>query len=111
MAEFESLIRVEIDPNSLPKAGSGVLSWPLDSVKLTQYFGNTPFASKNPQVYNGGGHNGIDLRASVGTPVKSAGFGTVVDSGDTDASCDGVSWQMVLIKHNNGYQRFTRIFH
>ena len=103
VAEFESLIRVEIDPNSLPKAGSGVLSWPLDSVKLTQYFGNTPFASKNPQVYNGGGHNGIDLRASVGTPVKSAGFGTVVDSGDTDASCDGVSYgKWVLIKHNNG---------
>ncbi len=103
VAEFESLIRVEIDPNSLPKTGSGVLSWPLDSVKITQYFGNTPFASKNPQVYNGGGHNGIDLRASLGTPVKSVGFGTVVGSGDTDASCDGVSYgKWVLIRHNNG---------
>lgn len=103
VAEFESLIRVEIDPNSLPKTGSGVLSWPLDSVKITQYFGNTPFASANSQVYNGSGHNGIDLRASVGTPVKSAGNGVVVDTGDTDASCDGVSYgKWVLIKHGNG---------
>lgn len=103
VADFESLIRVEIDPNSLPKTGSGVLSWPLDSVKVTQYFGNTPFASANSQVYNGGGHNGIDLRASVGTPVKSSGNGIVVDTGDTDASCDGVSYgKWVLIKHNNG---------
>ncbi len=103
VAEFESRLQVEIDPGSLPKTGSGVLSWPLDSVKVTQYFGNTPFASKNPQVYNGGGHNGIDLRASVGTPVKSAAEGAVVDSGDTDASCDGVSYgKWVLVKHKNG---------
>lgn len=101
--EFESQIRIEIDPNSLPKTGSGVLSWPLDSVKITQYFGNTPFASANSQVYNGMGHNGIDLRASVGTPVKSSGNGTVVDTGDTDLSCDGVSYgKWVLIRHNNG---------
>ncbi len=103
VAEFESRLQVEIDPNSLPKTGSGVLSWPLDSVKITQYFGNTPFASKNSQVYNGGGHNGIDLRAGVGTPVKSAGDGTVVDTGDTDTSCDGVSYgKWVLVRHRNG---------
>lgn len=103
VSEFESQIRIEIDPESLPKTGSGVLKWPFDNVKITQYFGNTPFASANPQVYNGGGHNGIDLRGSVGTPVKSAGNGTVVDTGDTDLSCDGVSYgKWVLIKHNNG---------
>ena len=94
---------MEIDPTSLPKTGKGVLRWPLSTVKITQYFGNTPFASANPQVYNGGGHNGIDLRAAPGTPVKSAASGTVVGTGDTDKQCRGVSYgRWVLIRHNNG---------
>ena len=28
--EFEDQIRLEIDPSALPKAGSGVLKWPLE---------------------------------------------------------------------------------
>ncbi len=103
LREFEEQLRVEIDPTSLPKTGKGVLRWPLSTVKITQYFGNTPFASANPQVYNGGGHNGIDLRAAPGTPVKSAASGTVVSTGDTDKQCRGVSYgRWVLIRHNNG---------
>ena len=101
---LEEQIRIEIDPNSLPSVGSGVLKWPLDKVTITQYFGNTPFASKNPQVYNWGGHNGIDFRASEGTPIKSSLDGIVVDTGNTDASnqCPGASYgKWVLIKHPN----------
>ena len=70
--EFEDRIRLEIDPSALPKTGSGVLKWPLAFVKITQYFGNTAFATANPVLYNGGGHNAIDLRATVGTRVLSA---------------------------------------
>ena len=100
--EFENRIRVEIDPSSLPETGTGVLRWPLDKVSITQYFGNTSFASKNPQVYNGGGHNGIDLRASVGTPVKAAKSGKIVGTGDTDRQCYGVSYgKWVLVEHDN----------
>ncbi|MBI1999377.1 MAG: peptidoglycan DD-metalloendopeptidase family protein [Parcubacteria group bacterium] len=103
IAAFEDQLRVEIDPSSLPPTGmGGVLSWPLASVTVTQYFGNTPFASKNPQIYNGGGHNGIDLRASVGTPVLAAANGIVVDTGDTDTGCYGASYgKWVLVKHYN----------
>ncbi len=103
IAEFEERLRVEIDPASLPETGTGVLSWPFDTVFLTQYFGNTPFASANPQVYGNGGHNGIDLRGAVGTPVKAALNGTVVDTGDTDAQCYKVSYgKWVLVRHYNG---------
>ncbi|MEW5907661.1 MAG: peptidoglycan DD-metalloendopeptidase family protein [Patescibacteria group bacterium] len=99
---IEEQIRVVIDPSSLPRAGSGVLKWPLDSIMITQYFGNTPFATQNPQVYNGQGHNGIDLRASIGTPVKAAGDGTITAIGDTDQSCYGVSFgKWILISHPN----------
>jgi murein DD-endopeptidase MepM/ murein hydrolase activator NlpD len=102
IAAIEEQIRIEIDPTSLPKSGSGVLLWPLDEVHITQYFGETPFATKNPQVYNGKGHNGIDLRADIGTPVKAAASGVVTAIGDTDKQCRGVSYgKWILIEHNN----------
>jgi murein DD-endopeptidase MepM/ murein hydrolase activator NlpD len=99
---IEEEIRITIDPASLPPAGSGVFSWPLKPVNITQYFGQTPFATRNPQVYNGKGHNGIDLRASVGTPVFAAMGGKVIGVGDTDAQCRGVSYgKWVLLEHEN----------
>lgn len=102
IAEFEEQLRMEIDPASLPPAGSGVLAWPIGDVYVTQYFGSTPFATQNPQVYNGMGHNGVDFRASVGTPIKAAKSGTVIGVGDTDKQCAGVSYgKWILIKHNN----------
>jgi murein DD-endopeptidase MepM/ murein hydrolase activator NlpD len=70
--EFESALKIAIDPNSIPSVGSGILKWPLDNVRITQYFGNTEFATKNPQVYKGSGHNGIDFGTPIGTPVKAA---------------------------------------
>ncbi|MFH1863595.1 MAG: peptidoglycan DD-metalloendopeptidase family protein, partial [bacterium] len=100
--DIEDQIRIEIDPKSLPPVGSGVLKWPLDQIKITQYFGNTPFATANPQVYNGMGHNGVDFRASVGTPTKSSKEGIVIGTGDTDSQCRGVSYgKWVLIEHPN----------
>lgn len=100
---FESQLKIAIDPKSIPGAQSGILAWPLVNVKITQYFGNTKFASQNPQIYNGSGHNGIDLRASPGTRVRAALSGTVTDIGDTDVVCRNASYgKWVLIKHNNG---------
>ncbi len=100
--EFEDQIRLEIDPGALPKAGSGVLKWPLSGIKITQYFGNTAFATANPIVYNGGGHNGIDFRAAIGTPVMASKEGVVAGVGNTDQSCNGVSYgKWILIKHPN----------
>jgi len=103
--EFEARLRVEIDPTTLPKTGTGILGWPLETIKVTQHFGNTPFASKNPQVYSGIGHNGIDLRAPIGTVIKTPANGVVIDVGDTDAKnqCPGASYgKWVLVRHYNG---------
>lgn len=103
MLDVEAKLQTVVDVSKLPKYGKGVLQYPVDSVVVTQYFGNTPFASKNPQVYNGSGHNGIDLGVKVGTPIYSAQSGTVLGTGDTDASCKGVSYgKWVLVKHANG---------
>lgn len=102
ISAIEEELRVAIDPESLPKAGSGVLSWPLDEITITQYFGNTAFATKNPQIYGGKGHNGVDFRASIGSSVKAGADGLVRDIGDTDIACDGVSYgKWVLVDHSN----------
>jgi len=101
--EIEGKLDVLVDFSKLPQTGSGVLSWPVDKVTITQRFGKTSFAAKNPQVYNGSGHNGIDLAVSRGTEIKSALAGEVVGTGDTDKQCYGVSYgRWVLIRHDNG---------
>ncbi|KKS56490.1 MAG: Peptidase, M23/M37 family [Parcubacteria group bacterium GW2011_GWA2_42_35] len=102
ISRIEEKIRIEIDPASLPISRSGVLAWPLDKITITQDFGNTPFATKNPQIYNGKGHNGVDFRASVGESVLAADDGRVIDVGDTDKQCRGVSYgRWILIEHSN----------
>ena len=100
--QYESELRIAINLNDIPSIGSKVLSWPLDKVFVTQYYGDTPF-SKEYNVYNGKGHNGIDLRASVGTKVKSALGGVVKGTGNTDVAKGCYSYgKWVLLEHANG---------
>lgn len=101
LLQYESELRFAIDPSSLPSTGAGVLSWPLNSIKITQYFGNTEFARSG--AYKGNGHNGVDFKAAVGTSVKAALRGEVKGVGDTDRVCSGASYgRWVLIEHSNG---------
>ncbi len=101
-----------INPSQITTPGKGILQWPLDSVRITQYFGNTPFAAAG--AYNGKGHNGIDFAAPIGTPVRAALGGTVMGTGNTDAVRGCYSFgKWVMIKHNNGlstmYAHFSQI--
>ncbi len=103
LSSFESQLNLKVSAANVPQSGPGSLSWPLDRVVITQYFGNTPFATANPQVYNNKGHNAIDLGASPGTPVKAARGGVVLGTGNTDLTCPGASYgKWVFIKHDNG---------
>jgi murein DD-endopeptidase MepM/ murein hydrolase activator NlpD len=101
--DYEAKLKIAIDPKSLPSQGTGVLAWPVSNVRITQNFGNTAFSRANAAVYNGMGHNGIDLAASIGTKIMAALSGTVSGTGDTDKVCPGGSYgRWVLIKHDNG---------
>ena len=98
---LESKLEYTLDPSRLPSAGKGVLRWPLENVTITQHFGNTEFAQSG--AYSGKGHNGLDFRASVGTPVMAALTGTVEGTGNTDATRGCYSYgKWVLLKHGNG---------
>jgi len=89
IADYESRLKFILDPRTLP--GKGVLNWPLDNVYITQRFGKTST------------HNGVDFRASPGTPVKAMGSGVVAGTGDTDLTCPYASFgKWILIKYDNG---------
>ncbi len=100
MFEFENKLKYVLDPSSIPKKGSSALSWPLETVYITQQFGVT---NASARLYKSGSHNGVDFRAKVGTPILAMSDGVLVAQGDTDAVCRGVSFgKWVLIKYNNG---------
>lgn len=99
--KIEDQLRLLIDPASLPQSRPGVLGWPVANPKITQNFGKTDFA-KNTDVYNQNTHNGIDLRASVGTQIVAAEDGVVKGTGNSDIACPGGSYgKWVLIEHPN----------
>ncbi|MEK7510780.1 MAG: peptidoglycan DD-metalloendopeptidase family protein [Patescibacteria group bacterium] len=104
---------------AVPAVGTGILAWPYsasfkqscdgkagalgNAYCITQYFGNTAFATQNAQIYNGNGHNAIDIGMPVGTPVLSALSGTVLATGNTDAAPGCYSFgKWVMVKHANG---------
>ena len=101
--DYESQLKFLIDPASYPSAGTKSLFPPLDDIYVTQPFGDTAFSRQNAGLYNGKGHNGVDLRAAPGTPVKSAYAGIIQGTGNTDQVCSGASYgRWILIKHGNG---------
>jgi len=121
---LQSQLKLIVNSGTLPKAGNGILSWPFSAhfmkicttrkktfgnlYCITQYFGNTPFSTKNPQVYNGHGHNAIDIAAPIGTPIHAALTGVILDTGNTDLAHDSKGRQCwsfgkwVMIKHPDG---------
>ncbi|MBI4079832.1 peptidoglycan DD-metalloendopeptidase family protein [Candidatus Kaiserbacteria bacterium] len=101
LSDLQARLQYNVDPSKIPPAGKGILRWPIDNVKVTQYFGNTDFARSG--AYAGKGHNGIDFRASIGTPIKAALTGTVIGTGNTDAVRGCYSYgKWVMVKHANG---------
>ena len=87
IANFESQLKFILDPSTLPK--SGVLTWPLDKIVITQQFGKTVDSKR---LYASGSHNGTDFGVPTGTAVKAMSAGTVVGTGDTDKTCPGASF-------------------
>lgn len=98
--QFESELKRTIDPASFPSGKKGILAWPLDNIFVTQPFGKT---IDSKRLYTSGTHNGVDFRASRGTPVKAVLDGVIQGAGNTDAQRGCYSYgKWVLIKHPNG---------
>jgi murein DD-endopeptidase MepM/ murein hydrolase activator NlpD len=119
LLSLQNQLTIAIDSSRLPPSGRGILSWPFSSSFMsscnarksvfgniycvTQYFGNTAFSTANPQIYSGKGHNGIDIAAPIGTPLRAALSGVVSGTGNSDLIPACYSYgKWVLVKHSNG---------
>ena len=81
--------------NKIPPPGTKLFRWPEDHPILTQGYGMTAFAKTG--VYGGAGHNGIDMSAGLGSPIRAAADGQILVSGYNRG------WgNWVAIKHLNG---------
>jgi murein DD-endopeptidase MepM/ murein hydrolase activator NlpD len=92
--ELEDKLQLAYDPSSLPQSRSGVLEWPIGGV-LTQKYGYTAYSKK---LYSSGFHNGVDVSASYGEPIKAALNGTITAIGNCGRYAYG-KW--IAIKHEN----------
>lgn len=95
---LEDKLREAVEPGSLPPKRGGVLLWPAEGI-LSQGYGRTAFARLR-DFYNF--HNGIDIKAPIGSLVFAAEAGTVIATGDTDRYCRrGAYGKYIVIRHDN----------
>lgn len=106
LTNLKAQYNVAVNPNQIPSIEPGLLAWPIaGSIRITQFFGNTPFSDAHEALYSGNGHNGVDIAAPIGTPVLAAAAGTILATGNTDAvaSCRGGSFgKWIMIDHGDG---------
>jgi len=95
ITKLEDALRAAFDPSLLPSKRPGVLGYPVKDVLVTQNYGRTKFAER---AYRTKEHNGIDFRASVGTPIFAAADGEVFAVGNNGRLQYG---RYIMIKHNN----------
>lgn len=97
--KYESQLRQVLDPSAIPLARFGILFPPLAQLIITQNFGKTV---DSVRLYKSGTHGGVDYKARIGTPVKAALSGVIVDTESIKikSGCQYGKW--VLIKHANG---------
>lgn len=96
ISDLEEKLRFTIDPNTIPAERSGLLSWPVKGI-LTQKYGSTNETGFINDSYNF--HNGIDIAASIGTPIMSAKEGVIKAMGDNGSYVYG-KW--IAVDHENG---------
>ena len=80
----------------VPPARPGALAWPLLG-RITQGYGPTSITGFYNDAYKF--HNGIDIAANYGAPVRAALNGIVAASGDNDRYAYG---EWLAVRHNNG---------
>lgn len=93
---FELENRLRGETLNVPPSRPGILTWPMLG-RITQKYGPTLATGFINHVYKF--HNGIDIAAYYGAPIRSALDGVVAASGSNGNYAYG-NW--LAIRHNNG---------
>ena len=103
--QAEEKLRLQINPNSIPTARHGLFVWPAQSQTITQTYGCilSAFARKSYPACDAGGsggfHNGVDIDAEIGDPIRAVMDGTISGIGNLGKYAYG-KW--MTIKHEDG---------
>jgi len=97
-AKIDELVRRQYAFGNIPSVYNGTLSWPLAGT-ITQEFGCTGVIWEPPLGSCAHFHEGIDIAAPLGTPVRAAGPGRVVFAGPNPYDPPPKAW-IVIIAHS-----------
>ncbi len=97
--EIDRLIQEQVDKGKIPSDFNGTFRWPMDSFNVSGEYGCSSFSWYAPGNGCAHYHNGIDLVAKYGTPIKSAAAGTVVYIGWNWADGADPAW-IVVVAHS-----------
>jgi murein DD-endopeptidase MepM/ murein hydrolase activator NlpD len=96
--KIDDLVARQYQLGNIPSVYNGSLRWPM-SGSISGEFGCSPFPFYGPGNGCAHFHNGIDIVAPYGTPVKAAGAGRVVYIGWNYADGSDPAW-IVIIAHS-----------
>jgi murein DD-endopeptidase MepM/ murein hydrolase activator NlpD len=97
--KIDNLVARQYNMGNIPSKFNGTLRWPMPGT-VTQPFGCTGVIWEPPYGDCAHWHNGIDIVAPYGTPVRASGAGRVVYIGWNYADGADPAW-IVIIAHSS----------
>jgi len=98
--KIDTIIAKQVRRGNIPSAFNGTMRWPMDNFTISGNFGCSSFSWYAPGNGCAHFHNGIDMVAPYGTPVKAAAAGTVVYVGWNWADGSDPAW-IVIVAHSS----------
>jgi murein DD-endopeptidase MepM/ murein hydrolase activator NlpD len=97
--QINTLIARQVARGNIPSKFNGTMRWPMDDFSVSGEYGCSSFEYYAPGHGCAHFHNGIDLVAKYGTPIKAAAAGEVVYVGWNWADGADPAW-IVVIAHS-----------
>jgi murein DD-endopeptidase MepM/ murein hydrolase activator NlpD len=98
---INAMIARQVARGNIPSEFNGTMRWPMDDFSVSGEYGCSSFEYYAPGNGCAHFHNGIDLVAKYGTPVKAAAAGEVVYVGWNWADGADPAWIVVVAHSGN----------
>jgi murein DD-endopeptidase MepM/ murein hydrolase activator NlpD len=98
---INAMIARQVARGNIPSEFNGTMRWPMDDFSVSGEYGCSSFEYYAPGNGCAHFHNGIDLVAPYGTPVKAAAAGEVVYVGWNWADGGDPAWIVVVAHSGN----------